>query len=143
MALLKLKPLIGEDLPSDFVEVIRSKLRGRVVRTGETVGITILGKVIEFKVVQADPSPLRVDDRTRIEFSKFSVDILERKFDGEIRDVIVSSNLIVVIVENEVIILNQNLEEIYRGKFEKLKNVVIGKDFVVIADGNKLKLIRT
>ncbi|BAA30608.1 148aa long hypothetical protein [Pyrococcus horikoshii OT3] len=143
MSELKLKPLPKVELPPDFVDVIRIKLQGKTVRTGDVIGISILGKEVKFKVVQAYPSPLRVEDRTKITLVTHPVDVLEAKIKG-IKDVILDENLIVVITEeNEVLIFNQNLEELYRGKFENLNKVLVRNDLVVIIDEQKLTLIRT
>jgi hypothetical protein len=55
-----LKPLFDAELPAGFEEVIRSKLVGKEVKTGETVEIDLLGKPLAFKVVLADHKNLKL-----------------------------------------------------------------------------------
>ncbi|ASJ17005.1 ATPase [Thermococcus chitonophagus] len=137
-----LKPLTNVELPQDFAEVLRAKLKGREVKTGEVVTVNILGKPLEFKVVQAVPSPVRVSEKTAIVIARPGVDVLEIELPGKPRDVYIYGDNIIVVLENEVLILNQNLEEIYREKFENLIKVIQTKAGLVVVDGRRLKLIK-
>ncbi|AMM54682.1 ATPase [Pyrococcus kukulkanii] len=137
-----LKPLANVELPQDFAEILKAKLRGREVKTGEVVTIDILGKPLEFKVVQATPSPIRVSDKTSVIIARPGVEVLEIELIGEPKEVFVYGDNIVVVLENEVLILNQNLEEIYRERFENLIKVIQTKAGLVVVDGRRLKLIK-
>ncbi|MFA4719112.1 DUF6849 domain-containing protein [Pyrococcus kukulkanii] len=137
-----LKPLANVELPQDFAEILKAKLRGREVKTGEVVTIDILGKPLEFKVVQATPSPIRVSDKTSVIIARPGVEVLEIELTGEPKEVFVYGDNIVVVLENEVLILNQNLEEIYRERFENLIKVIQTKAGLVVVDGRRLKLIK-
>ncbi|MFA4645811.1 ATPase [Pyrococcus kukulkanii] len=137
-----LKPLANVELPQDFAEILKAKLRGREVKTGEVVTIDILGKPLEFKVVQATPSPIRVSDKTSVIIARPGVEVLEIELTGEPKEVFVYGDNIVVILGNEVLILNQNLEEIYRERFENLIKVIQTKAGLVVVDGRRLKLIK-
>ncbi|CAB49585.1 Hypothetical protein PAB0458 [Pyrococcus abyssi GE5] len=138
---VKLKPMINVDIPQDFSEVIKSKLKGKVLKTGDVVSVDILGKEIRFKVVQAMPSPLTVDESTGVLLTRHSVETLEINVES-VEDVLLGDDIIVVIRDNEVLILNHDLEEIYRERFENLKKVMVKGNVVVVIDGEKLKLIR-
>ncbi|MFA4639643.1 DUF6849 domain-containing protein [Pyrococcus kukulkanii] len=137
-----LKPLANVELPQDFAEILKAKLRGREVKTGEVVTIDILGKPLEFKVVQAIPSPIRVSDKTSVIIARPGVEVLEIELIGEPKEVFVYGDNIVVVLENEVLILNQNLEEIYKERFENLIKVIQTKAGLVVVDGRRLKLIK-
>ncbi|WP_157868102.1 DUF6849 domain-containing protein [Pyrococcus abyssi] len=141
MKRVKLKPMINVDIPQDFSEVIKSKLKGKVLKTGDVVSVDILGKEIRFKVVQAMPSPLTVDESTGVLLTRHSVETLEINVES-VEDVLLGDDIIVVIRDNEVLILNHDLEEIYRERFENLKKVMVKGNVVVVIDGEKLKLIR-
>ena len=52
---LIIRPLFDVDLPAGFEEIIRSKLVGKEVKTGETVEIDILGKPLRFELTSSPP----------------------------------------------------------------------------------------
>ncbi|WP_335755359.1 hypothetical protein [Thermococcus profundus] len=87
---LVLKPLFDVELPSGFEEIIRSKLTGREVKTDETVEIDLLGKSLAFKVVLADPNPMKVSKNTRIEITRSEVKEITLEFDEKVREVLPS-----------------------------------------------------
>ncbi|AFK22960.1 ATPase [Pyrococcus sp. ST04] len=137
-----LKPLIDIELPQDFAEILRAKLKGKEVKSGDVVGIEILGKELEFKVVHATPSPQKITEKTQILLTRLGIETLEVEFEREPIDVLCSGDKIVVIFNNEVLILNQYLEEIYKEKFEKIIKVVPMNGGLVVVDGRKLKVIK-
>ncbi len=138
-----LKPLFDAELPPDFSEVIKSKLRGREVRTGEEVEVEILGKPLCFKVVLAEPSPLKVGNETRIEFSSGEIEVLDFEFEGPVREVLPFEKGFVVVLNDKVLILNHDGQKIYSDEFEELNEVKVSKGTVVIIhDKNKLRLVK-
>lgn len=88
-----LKPLFDAELPAGFEEIIRSKLVGREVKTGETVEIDLLGRPLAYKVVLADPSPMKVSKNTRIEITRSEVKEITLEFDEEVREVLPSQKV--------------------------------------------------
>ncbi|WP_457743013.1 DUF6849 domain-containing protein [Thermococcus sp.] len=136
-----LKPLFEAELPAGFEEVIRSKLIGREVKTGDTVDVEILGKRLPFKVLLAEPSPLRVGRRTKIEFSTGEVDEFTLEFEREVNDAIPFEDGLVVVLENEVRIYNWSGQKVYSKKFENLKKVRVAEGKVVVVHGSKVTVI--
>ncbi|ACJ16483.1 hypothetical protein, conserved [Thermococcus onnurineus NA1] len=140
---LVLKPLFEAELPAGFEEIVREKLAGKEVRTNEEVEIDLLGKPLRFKVLLAEPSPMKVARSTRVEFSTGEVRIIDFEFDDPIRDVISFEKGFVVVFPNKVLILNHNGQKIYSDEFEELNKVSVSKETVVIVHGkNKLRFVK-
>ncbi|NJE01301.1 ATPase [Thermococcus sp. JdF3] len=140
---LVLRPLFEAELPADFGDVIKNKLAGREVRTGEEIEVELLGKFLRFKVVLAEPSPLKVGRNTRVEFSQGEVEVVDFEFDGPVSEVIPFEKGFVIAFEREVLIMNHNGQKIYSDEFEKLNGVRVSKETVVIIhDGNKIRLVK-
>jgi len=138
-----LRPLFEAELPADFSEVIKGKLMGREIHTGEEIEIDILGKPLRFKVILAEPSPLKVGRRTKIEFSRGEVEVVDFEFDEPVREVVPFGKGFVVVLEKKVLILNHNGQKIYSDEFEDLKGVRVSKDSVVIIHGRgKIRLVK-
>ncbi|AIU70854.1 ATPase [Thermococcus eurythermalis] len=138
-----LKPLFEAELPPDFSEVIKNKLMGKEVRTGEEIGIEILGKPLRFKVVLAEPSPLEVGKETRVEFSHGEIEVLDFEFDEPVKEVLPFEKGFVVVLNKEVLILNHDGQKVYSNEFEELNEVRASKGAVVIVhDKNKLRLVK-
>jgi len=138
-----LKPLFEADLPPDFIEVIKSKLLGKEVRTGEEISVELLGKPLRFKVLLAEPSPLKVGKETRVEIFRGEIEVLDFEFDEPVREVIPFEKGLVVVFNKEVLILNQDGQKIYSDEFEELNKVRVSKGGVVIVHGkNKLRLVK-
>jgi len=136
-----IKPLFEAELPAGFEEVIRSKLVGREVKTGETVYVEILGKKLPFKVLLAEPSPLKVNKATRIEFSRGEVGEVTLEFEGEVNDAMPFDGGIVVVLGKEVRIYNWNGQKVYSRKFENLKKVRVSEGKVVVIHGRKVTIL--
>ncbi len=140
---LILKPLFEVELPPGFEDILREKLRGKEVRTGETIEVELLGKALPFKVLLAEPSPLIVGENTRIELSTSDLSVFELEFEKPIKDVIPFDGGFVVAFEDEVLILNQEGQKVYREEFEDLNGVRASKKEVVVIHGKKrLKFIK-
>ncbi|ASJ12852.1 DUF6849 domain-containing protein [Thermococcus thioreducens] len=140
---LVLKPLFEAELPADFEELIRSKLMGMEVRTGEEIEVDLLGKPLRFKVLLAEPSPLKVRGNTRIEFSTGSMEVIDLEFDEPVKDVVPFEKGFVILLERKVLILNHNGQKIYSGEFDDLKGVRASKGTVVIIHGrSKIRLVK-
>ncbi|WP_258084035.1 DUF6849 domain-containing protein [Thermococcus thermotolerans] len=138
-----LRPLFEAELPADFEEVIRSKLMGIEVRTGEDIEVNLLGKPLRFKVLLAEPSPLKVKGNTRIEFSRGGIEVVDFEFDEPVREVIPFEGGFVVVLERKVLILNHNGQKIYSDEFDDLKGVRASKGTVVIIHGgSKIRLVK-
>lgn len=138
-----LKPLFEAELPPDFSEVIKSKLMGKEVRTGEEIEVEILGKPLRFKVVLAEPSLLKVGRETKIEFSHGEIEVLDFEFEEPVKEVVPFEKGFVVVLERKVLILNHSGQKIYSDEFEELNEVRASKGTVVIVhDKNKLRLIK-
>ena len=138
---LVLRPLFGTELPAGFEEIIRSKLVGREVKTGETVEIDILGKSLGFEVVLADPSPMKVSKNTRIEITHGGMKEVTLELEVEIKEVLPFSEGLVTLLENEVRIYNWKGQKLYSRRFEKLKEVRVAEGRVVVVHGNKVTII--
>ncbi|ASJ11047.1 ATPase [Thermococcus sp. P6] len=139
-----LKPLFEAELPADFLDVLREKLAGRELRTGEEVEVELLGKSLRFRVLLAEPSPVSVKRNTRIELSSGSVDVVDFQFDEPIDDVLTFEGGFVVLLGRKVLILNQNGQKIYSDEFEDLNGVrVSGRTVVIIHGRKKLRLVRS
>ncbi|NJE10689.1 ATPase [Thermococcus sp. MAR1] len=140
---LVLKPLFEAELPADFSEVIKSKLMGEELRTGEEIEVELLGKPLRFEVVLAEPSPLKVRRNTRIEFSHGEVEVIDFEFDEPVKEVIPFDGGFVVVLERKVLILNQDGQKIYSDEFENLNKVRVSKGRVVIIHGErKIRLVK-
>lgn len=138
---LILRPLFDVKLPSGFEEVVRDKLLRREVKTGEEIEIDLLGKPLPFKVLLAEPSPLGVDRKTRIEFSAGEVGEVTLEFEREVDDAIPFEMGLVMVLGNEVRIYNWNGQKIYSKEFENLKKVRAAKGKVVVIHGDKITLL--
>ena len=138
---LVLKPLFEAELPAGFEEILREKLIGKDVRTGETVEIDLLGKPLAFKVLLAEPSPIKVSRTTRIEISTSEVNEATLEFEGEVSDSIPFEGGFVVIIGNEVRIYNQNGQKIYSREFENLNKVRVVEGKVVVVHGNRVTVV--
>ncbi|WP_457750941.1 DUF6849 domain-containing protein [Thermococcus sp.] len=140
---LLLTPLFDAELPPSFEDVILQKLRGKEVRTGETVEIDLLGKSLPFKVLLAEPSPMKVQNNVRVEISTSPLTILDFEFEEPLDDVIPFERGFVLVLKNKVLILNQEGQKIYSDEFEELNGVRVSKNTVVIIHGrNKIRLIK-
>ncbi|QDA31560.1 ATPase [Thermococcus indicus] len=138
-----LKPLFEAELPADFSEVIRGKLMGKELRTGEEIEVELLGKSLRFKVVLAEPSPLKVGRSTRIEFPRGEIEVVDFEFDEPVREVISFEGGFVIVLERKVLILNQDGQKIYSDEFDDLKGVRVSKNSVVIIHGeSKIRLVK-
>ncbi len=138
---LVLKPLFEAELPAGFEEIIREKLTGKEVRTGETVDIDLLGKPLRFKVLLADPSPSKVSRTARIELSTSKINEVTLEFERDVSDSIPFEGGFVIILGNEVRILNRNGQKVYSREFENLKKVRAAEGRVVIVHGNKVTVV--
>lgn len=140
---LVLRPLFEAELPADFSEVIRSKLMGTEVRTGEEIEVDLLGKPLRFKVLLAEPSPLKVRRNTRIDFSTGSAEVVDFEFDEPVSEVIPFDKGFVVVLGRKVLILNHTGQKIYSDEFDDLKGVRVSKGTVVIIHGgSKIRLVK-
>ena len=139
---LVLRPLFGAELPAGFEEIVRSKIAGKEVKTGDTVEIDLLGKPLPFKVLLADPSPMRVGGNVRIEFSAGDVEEVTLEFGREVDDVSSFKGGLVLVLGSEVRILNWNRQKLYSREFEKLKKVEVAEDMVVVLHGSKVTIIK-
>ncbi len=138
-----LKPLFEAELPADFSEVLKNKLFGKELRTGEEIEVSLLGKPLRFKVLLAEPSPLKVKGNTRIEFSHGEVEVVDFEFDEPVKDVLPFDGGFVVVLERKVLILNQDGQKIYSDEFEDLNKVRVSKGRVVIIHGErKIRLVK-
>ncbi|WP_209477980.1 DUF6849 domain-containing protein [Thermococcus stetteri] len=138
---LVLKPLFDAELPAGFEEIIRSKLMGREVKTGETVEIDLLGKPLTFKVVLSDPSPMKVSKNTRIEITRSEAREITLELGGDVREVLPFSKGLVIVLKNEVRIYNWSGQKLYSREFEELKEVRVAEGRVVIVHGDKVTVI--
>ncbi|ASJ00835.1 DUF6849 domain-containing protein [Thermococcus gorgonarius] len=136
-----LKPLFNVELPAGFEEILRSKLIKRELRTGETVEVDLLGKPLQFKVLLAEPSPLKVDSSTRIEVSTGEVSEITLDFGFDIQDAIPFKGGIVIVLGSEVRILNWKGQKVYSREFENLKKVRVAEGKVVVVHGDKITII--
>jgi len=140
---LVLRPLFEAELPADFGEVIKNKLTGREVRTGEEIEVELLGKPLRFKVLLAEPSPLKVGRNTKVEFSTGVAEVLDFEFDEPVREVVPFDGGFVIVLSGKVLILNHTGQKIYSDEFEELNGVRVSKGTVVIIhDGNKIRLVK-
>ncbi|WP_297556571.1 ATPase [Thermococcus sp.] len=139
---LVLKPLFEAELTPDFTEVIKSKLLGKEVKTGEEVVVEIIGEPLRFKVLLAEPSPLRVTNSTRIEFSTRDLDVVNVEFEKEVEDVITFGKGFVVVLGNEVVVLSKDGQKVYSEEFKPLKGIRVTEDSVVVIHGSGIKIIR-
>lgn len=139
---LVLKPLFEAELTPDFTEVIKSKLLGKEVKTGEEVVVEIIGEPLRFKVLLAEPSPLKVTNSTRIEFSTRDLDVVNVEFEKEVEDVITFGKGFVVVLGNEVVVLSKDGQKVYSEEFKPLKGIRVTEDSVVVIHGSGIKIIR-
>jgi hypothetical protein len=136
-----LKPLFDTELPAGFEEIMREKLRGRELKTGETVEVELLGKPLPFKVLLAEPSPLKVDKGTKIEFSTGEVEEFTLEFESEVDDAVPFEKGLVVVLGSEVRIYNWSGQKVYMKKFENLKKVRAAEGKVVVVHGEKITVV--
>lgn len=139
---LVLKPLFEAELPAGFDEVVRTKLRGKEVRTGEKISVELLGEPLHFKVLLAEPSPLKVDERTRVEFSSGDIDVINIEFDRPVDDVIPLENAFVVVLGNRIVVLSKEGQNLYSEEFRELKGIRATEDSVVVIHDSGIKIIR-
>ncbi|WP_297476314.1 ATPase [Thermococcus sp.] len=139
---LVLKPLFDAELPAGFEEVVRAKLRGKEVKTGEQVAVELLGEPLHFKVLLAEPSPLKVDAGTRIEFSSGDIDVVNIEFDRPVDDVIPLREGFAVVLGDEIVILSKDGQKLYSEEFKGLKGIRVTEDSVVVIHGSGIKIIR-
>ena len=139
---LILKPLFDAELPAGFEEVVRAKLLGKEVKTGEEVVVNLIGEPLHFKVLLAEPSPLKVDERTKIEFSSGGIDVVNIEFDRPVDDVIPLENGFVVVLGNEIVVLSKEGQKLYSEEFKELKGIRATEDSVVVIHGSGIKIIR-
>ncbi|AFL95871.1 cell division protein containing CDC48 domain 3 [Thermococcus cleftensis] len=138
-----MKPLFDAELPPGFEEILKDKLMGRELRTGEEVEVELLGKPLPFKVLLAEPSPLKVGRGTKIELSRGDVEVLDFEFDEAVKEVVPFDGGFVVVLGRKVLILNHTGQKIYSDEFEELNGVRVSKGTVVIIhDGNKIRLVK-
>ncbi|MDV3103721.1 DUF6849 domain-containing protein [Thermococcus waiotapuensis] len=136
-----LRPLFNVELPAGFEEILRSKLMRRELRTGETVEVDLLGKPLQFKVLLAEPSPLRVDSSTRIEISTGEISEITLDLGVDVQDAIPFEGGIVVVLRNEVRILNWKGQKVYSREFENLKKVRVAEGKVVVVHGDRITIV--
>ncbi|GAB6134805.1 DUF6849 domain-containing protein [Thermococcus prieurii] len=136
-----LKPLFEAELPAGFEEIVREKLRGRELKAGETVEVELLGKPLPFKVLLAEPSPLKVSKGTKIEFSTGEVGEFTLEFEGEVDDAIPFEKGLVLIIGSEVRIYNWSGQKVYSREFENLKRVRVAEGKVVVVHGRKVAVV--
>ncbi len=139
---LILKPLFDAELPAGFEEVVRTKLLGREVKSGEGVVVDLIGEPLHFKVLLAEPSPLKVDERTKIEFSSGNIDVVNIEFDRPVDDVIPLEKGFVVVLGNEIVVLSKEGQKLYSEEFKPLKGIRVTEDSVVVIHGSGIKIIR-
>ncbi len=136
-----LKPLFDAELPAGFEEIVREKLRGRELRTGETVEVDLLGKPLPFKVLLAEPSPLKVGKGLKIEFSTGEIEEFTLEFERGVDDAVPFTKGLVVVLGSEVRIYNWSGQKIYSRRFENLKKVRIAEGKVVIVHGEEVTVV--
>ena len=136
-----LKPLFEAELPAGFEDIVREKLRGKEVKSGETVEVDLLGKPLPFKVLLAEPSPLKVGRGTKIEFSTGEVEEFTLEFEGEVDDAIPFAKGLVLVLGSEVRIYNWSGQKVYRREFENLKKVRVTEGKVVVVHGREITVI--
>ncbi len=140
---LVLKPLFEVELPPEFVDILKAKIRGREIKEGEVVEIDLLGKPLKFEVIYAEPKEFRVREDTKIELSSEKPLTLDFEFNKAVRNVIFLEKSIVLIFEDEILVLTEDGHKIYNEKFEGLKEVRGTKNMLVVVhgEGKKLRLI--
>ncbi|EEB73258.1 ATPase [Thermococcus sp. AM4] len=136
-----LKPLFEAELPAGFEDIVREKLRGRELKTGETVEVELLGKPLPFKVLLAEPSPLKVGKGTKIEFSAGEVEEFTLEFESEVDDAIPFAKGLVVVLGSEVRIYNWSGQKVYSREFENLKKVRAAEGKVVVVHGREVTVV--
>lgn len=138
---LTIKPLFDVELPAGFEEIIRSKLTGKEVKTGETVEIDLLGKPLAFRVIHAEPSPLRVGGGTVIEITGEEISSVTLELEGDIRDVVPFEGGFVVVLEDRVIAVDGKGRRLFERAFEGLKYVRTTKNAVAVVHDGGLTII--
>jgi len=135
-----LKPLFDTELPAEFGEIVREKLKGRELRTGETVEVELLGKPLPFKVLLAEPSPIKVRDGVRVELSRGEVDEVTLSI-GSVEDAVPFEGGLAVVVGEELVLLDWRFRELYRRTFPGLKKVRAANGKVVVVHGEKITIL--
>ncbi|WP_048148409.1 DUF6849 domain-containing protein [Palaeococcus ferrophilus] len=138
---LVMRPLFDAPLPPEFIEVLREKLSGREVEEGETVEIELLGKRLPFRVIHAEPSPLRVGRGTVIEITREEISSVTLELEGDIRDVVPFEEGFVVVLENRVIAVDGKGHRLFERTFEGLKYVRATKKAVAVVHDGGLTVI--
>ncbi len=139
---LILKPLFDAELPAGFEEVVRAKLLGKEVKTGDKVAVDLIGEPLHFKVLLAEPSPLKVDEGTKIEFSSGDIDVVNIEFSRPVDDVIPLEKGFVVVLGSEIVVLSKEGQKLYSEEFKELKGIRATEDSVVVIHGSGIKIIR-
>ncbi len=138
-----LKPLFDAELPSGFEDILKAKLTGREVRTGAEVEVDLLGKPLRFRVLLAEPSPVKVGKDTRVELTGGTVEVFDVEFEDPVEGVLPFGKGFVVISPRRVIVLNQSGQKVYSDEFEELNSVKVSEDTVVIVhEGNKIRIVK-
>ncbi|NJE08842.1 ATPase [Thermococcus sp. M39] len=140
---LILKPLFEVELPPEFIDILKAKIKGKEVKEGEIVEIDLLGKQLKFEVIYAEPKEFKVKEDTKIELSSGRELILDFEFDKAIKNIILLENGITLVFDDEVLVLSKRGHKIYNEKFEGLKEVRGTKNTLVVVyeNGKKLRLI--
>jgi len=140
---LILKPLFEVELPPEFVDILKAKIKGREIKEGEVIEIDLLGKPLKFEVIYAEPKEFRVREDTKIELSSEKPLTLDFEFNKAVKNIIFLEKGIVLIFEDEVLVLSENGHKIYNEKFEGLKEVRGTKNMLVVVygEGKKLRFI--
>ena len=139
---LVLKPLFDAELPADFGDVVRAKLQGKEIKTGEQIVVDLIGEPLHFKVLLAEPSPLKVDNSTGIEFSSGNIDVVNLEFNKPVDDVIPLKKGFLVVLGKEITILSKEGQKLYSEEFKELKGIRTTEDSVVVIYGSGIKIVR-
>ncbi|WP_297437136.1 ATPase [Thermococcus sp.] len=138
-----LKPLFDAELPSGFEDILKAKLSGREVRTGVEVEVELLGKPLKFRVLLAEPSPLRIGSGVNLEIVGGALEVLDMEFDDPVEGVLPFGKGFVVMFPRRVLILNQNGQKIYSDEFGELNSVNVSEDVVVVVhDRSKIRIVK-
>ena len=140
---LILKPLFEVELPPEFVDILKAKIKGREIKEGDIIEIDLLGKPLKFEVIYAEPKEFKVREDTKIELSSEKPLTLDFEFNKAVKNIIFLEKSIVLVFEDEVLVLSEDGHKIYNEKFEGLKEVRGTKNVLVVVhgEGKKLRLI--
>ena len=138
-----LKPLFDAELPSGFEDILKAKLSGREVRTGAEIEVELLGKPLRFRVLLAEPSPLRIGKGVNVEMVEGPLEVFDVEFNDPIEGVLPFEKGFVVMFPRRVLILNRNGQKIYSDEFDELNSVNVSNDVVVIVhDRSKIRIVK-